>query len=353
MKKTSLALALAALSCAASAQSVQLFGVADSGFRRVITHGVSSNSLLMSGSYSSARWGIRGSEDLGGGLSASFWMESFLNLDTGLINPPGFQRRSTLSLAHRDFGELRLGRDYTPTHSNWSRFDPFGYVGIGAVQLLVLGATGDTPVTAAFGSNPNTVQRASNGVQYLLPRNAWGVDGGLVYSFSEGGTAASDQHRVLGGRLGVTRSNFAISAAYLRTHNDLTALGAFTDAVIAGEYDFGAAKVSGGLRRHEYGEARQDNWLLGVRVPLGTHELKASWNRADWDGRVGATSIDGNRADQVALGYAYHFSKRTHFYTTVARLTNDGASRFVLPSAPAGPAGVKSTGFEVGINHEF
>lgn len=353
MKKTSIALAATVLAGSACAQSVQLFGVADAGFRHVSTQGVGSNNLLASGSYSSSRWGLRGAEDLGGGLAASFWLESFLSVDSGAVSPAGFQRRSTLSLSQRSLGELRLGRDYTPTHSNWSRFDPFAYVGIGSVQLLVLGATGNTPVTAAFGNGPNPLQRVSNSVQYLLPANDEGVDGGLMYSFAEGGTAANDQHRVGGGRLGVTRGAFAVSAAYLRTHDNLTTLGAFTDSVLAGEYDFRFVKVSGGLRRLAYAGARQDNWLLAARVPLGAHELKASWNRAGWGGRVGATRIDGNRADQVALGYVYHFSKRTHFYATIARITNAGAARYVVPSAPAGTAGATSSGFETGINHEF
>lgn len=352
--KHPIALALAVLAGSASAQSnVTLFGVADAAFRHVDTQGVGSNNLLASGAYSSARWGIRGSEDLGGGLSASFWLESFLSQDSGTISPAGFQRRSTVSLTHRDFGELRMGRDYTPTHSNWARFDPFQYVGIGSVQLLILGATGNTPVTAAFGSNPNTVQRVSNGLQYILPRNSWGVDGALVYSFDENGTAASDQHRVFGGRLGITRSNYAVSAAHMRTRNNLTTQGDFEDTALAGEYDFKVAKVSGGVRRLEYADAQQTNWLLGVRVPLGAHEFKASWNRANWDGRVGAASIDNNSASQLAVGHVYHLSKRSRIYSTMARLTNDGSSRFVLPNAPAGTAGARSTGFEIGINHEF
>ena len=221
------------------------------------------------------------------------------------------------------------------------------------MQLFVLGATGNTPVTAAFGNGPNTVQRANNTVQYILPRNAWGFDGSLMYGLQEGGTAANDQHRVAGGRLGWSSGAFAISAAHLRTHNNMTTRGAFTDSVVAGEYDFRSVKVSGGLRRLEYADARQDNWLLGARVPFGAHEVKASWNRADWAGRVGAASIEDNRADQFALGYVYHFSKRTRFYGTVAQITNHGAARYVVPNAPAGGSGAKSRGFEVGINHEF
>lgn len=352
--KTTLALALLALAGAASAQtSLTLFGVVDVGVRHASTDGVGHINSVMSGSYSSARYGFRGQEDLGGGLSASFWLESFLSADAGTMSPAGFQRRSTVSLAHTGWGELRLGRDYTPTHSSWARFDPFGYVGIGANQLLILSATGNTPVAAAFGTSPNTIQRASNTVQYLLPRNAWGLEGGLTYGFREDGTAATDQHKVVGGRLGITVGKLFVSAAALDTRNNLTTLGKFKDRALGASYDASVVKVSAAVRRLEYGPAQQTNTLLAASVPLGVHQIKVSWNRSNMDGRVGATSIDDNRTDQYALGYVYHLSKRSRIYGTYARMSNKGGARFVIPGAPAGPAGVSSKGFEAGINHEF
>jgi predicted porin len=353
-RKKLIALAVAALAGAASAQtsSLTVFGVADAAVRRANTDGVGGITSLVSGSYSSARFGFRGVEDLGGGLSASFWLESFLNLDSGAITPAGFQRRSTVSLASRNWGELRLGRDYTPTHSSWARYDPFGYVGIGAVQLLILSATGNTPVTYAFGANPNTVQRVSNGVQYFLPRNDWGVEGQIVHAFREGGTTANDQHQTTGGRIGVTKGAFSVSLAHMRTHNDLT-FGYFKDTALAGSFDAGVARVSGGIRRLEYLSAKQDNYLLAAVVPLGVHELKASWNRADMSGAVRNTSIENDRADQYAVGYVYNLSKRSRLYATYATIHNKGGSRFVVPGAPAGTAGATSKGVEMGVNHDF
>lgn len=355
MKKTrtAAALAVALLAGTAAAQSsVTLFGVADVAVRHARTHGVGHVTSLVSGAYSSARWGVRGQEDLGGGLVASFWLESFLSMDTGAISPAGFQRRSTLSLSHRDWGELRAGRDYTPTHSSWARFDPFGYVGIGAVQLFALSAAGTTPVTAAFGTSPNTIQRTSNTVEYLLPRNAWGLEGGLSYALREDGTAASDQHHAAGGRLGITLGPVFVSAASFRTRNNLTT-DAFQDTALAATYNAGFARVSAGIRRYDFRDARQNNYLLGVVVPSGASEFKFSWNRAAMDGTVGTTSIDANRADQFALGYVYHFSKRTRVYATLAQIENKGNARFVVPGAPAGTGGAKSRGFETGVNHEF
>ena len=67
-----------------------------------------------------SRWGIRGTEDLGGGLYAGFWLESAVLPDTGAAQAAFWGRRSTVSLGSKDYGELRLGRDYTPTFWNIS-----------------------------------------------------------------------------------------------------------------------------------------------------------------------------------------------------------------------------------------
>lgn len=340
---------------AAAQSSVVVFGTADAAARYANTDNVGSIKSLASGGYSSARWGLRGQEDLGGGWSASFWLESFLSLDTGASTPAGFQRRSTVSLASKDWGEVRLGRDYTPTHSNWARFDPFGYVGIGSNQLLILAANGQTPVTAAFGSNPNDVQRANNGIAYHLPSNAWKVEGSVVVNAGEGGTAANDQHRAIGGRLGVTVGPVLVSAAQLKTRNNLTGNNEFKDTAFAAMISLPMVSLRAAIRSGEYLTAKQDTTLLAALIPFGgVQEIKLSWVRAKWKGRVGNTDISANATNQYALGYVYHLSKRTRWYTTLATMSNKGNARYVIPGGPAANAGgLSSKGLESGINHEF
>src|ERR1700712_1495321 len=116
MKKSLIALAVMAAAGAASAQSsVTLFGIVDA----TISHynaGGQHNTILTNSGYNSSRLGFRGTEDLGGGMAASFWLEAGLNNDngtaasSGLITVPGgigavnastkglaFNRRSTVS----------------------------------------------------------------------------------------------------------------------------------------------------------------------------------------------------------------------------------------------------------------
>src|SRR4051812_3948147 len=142
MKKTLIALAALATAGVASAQSsVTLFGVVDLSYENVHTAAGRVSGLAPSAN-SSSRLGFRGVEDLGGGMSASFWLEAAIAPQSGISssgttgnnqNPPAagatplfngataggltFNRRSTVSLSG-GFGEVRLGRDYTPTFWN-------------------------------------------------------------------------------------------------------------------------------------------------------------------------------------------------------------------------------------------
>ena len=133
MKKSLTAIAALAVTGLAAAQSsVTMFGVVDAGVSyqsatsRDAATGASSKqtrTTLSNSGYNSSRIGFRGTEDLGGGLAASFWLEAPITNDDGATGISTFNRRSTVSLSG-GFGELRLGRDYTPTFWNDTVFDP-------------------------------------------------------------------------------------------------------------------------------------------------------------------------------------------------------------------------------------
>src|SRR5205085_4224819 len=130
MKKSLIALAVMAAAGAASAQSsVTLFGIVDAAVSRYDSGGSGDAvTKLTNSGYNSSRLGFRGTEDLGGGTSASFWLEAGLANDDGqgaatnsnnqasgagaaVAGRQGltFNRRSTVSLSG-GWGEGRLGR---------------------------------------------------------------------------------------------------------------------------------------------------------------------------------------------------------------------------------------------------
>lgn len=351
-----LAAALAAPSVQAQASNVVIFGIMDSAARQVRNEGRGSITSLVSGANSTSRLGFRGTEDLGQGLAASFHIEHGVLVDTGsqASATQFWDRRATVSLASKSIGEIRLGRDYVPTYSNWGRFDPFSYVGAAGANNFI-SATPVGALRSAFGTGGNTTVRASNAVQYLLPSGLGGLEGGLMLAAGEGGTAANGQHKVLGLRLGFTTGDHHVSAAYTRSENDLTVAGPIKDAVIGGQTRLAGVRLTAAYRTFSYNQAKQVNLLLGAVVPVGASgEVKASFNRVDLRGRVGATVIDANDAKQFGLGYVHSLSKRTVLYTTVSRIDNDGAATYAVPGGPAGIAGGRaSTGFEAGVRHTF
>lgn len=357
MKIQTLALAtVAAFATTAQAQSsVVLGGIADAAVRSVSNQGLGSVKSLVSGSNSTSRVFFRGNEDLGGGLSAGFHLEHGILLDAGTAAQATqfWDRRATVSLASRSLGELRLGRDFVPSYLNWSRFDPFSYVGVAGSNNLI-SASQNGPIRAAFGTSPNTTVRSSNAVQYFLPSGLGGFEGGLLVAPGEGGTAANGQHKVAGGRLGWAGGGFGISAATTTSENNLTTTGKFKDTAIGGNASIAGVRLSAAWRQFKQASAKQTTMLVGAVLPLGRGEIKASWVKVDLAGKVGTTMIDANDTQQFALGYVHGLSKRTVLYAHLSRIDNDGAATYVVPGGAAGIAGGKtSTGYEFGLRHSF
>ncbi|MDM0110827.1 porin [Variovorax sp. J22R133] len=420
MKKSLIALASLAVAGAASAQSsVTLFGVADvavSGYKNQseTPAGVTvtkSQTVLSSGGYNNSRLGLRGTEDLGGGVSAGFWLEAGLTIDNGGGAATGgglsFNRRSTVSLSGT-LGELRLGRDYVPTFWNDGIFDPFNTNGVGT--SLIATASGGTALgvpNSGFQSNRNYV-RASNSVGYFLPSNLGGLYGQFMYAMNEKvstnpgnltppGAAAiaanpalaatADDTRVgryIGGRLGYASGPLDVAVAYGKsTIGSNYYLGSTTTLDtwnLGASYDFGLVKLFG-----EYSNNRQvtdlaanspipagftkpgaNGGVVGVNVPVGVGVIRASYSAVYYNhvsaNIAGVTNEP--KSDQWALGYVHNLSKRTALYTTAAYLKNKNGASLAVTGAPTfiagtipGGAGIalpsSSVGYDIGIRHSF
>jgi len=160
MKKTLIALAVLTVSGAAFAQStVTLFGGADLNVRNVTSGTNKFSGMAQDGIYSS-RFGVNGTEDLGGGLKGNFHFEGGMNPDVGTSAGFNFTRKSTIGLAG-GFGEVRLGRDYTPLFTVAGIADPFGTNGVGSSYNLANGVTNNTATGTTAGGTFRTAQSAS------------------------------------------------------------------------------------------------------------------------------------------------------------------------------------------------
>ena len=355
-KKSFVALAVLAASGASMAQSsVTLFGVVDTGVTYLNADGAGHKVGLSSGGSAASRLGFRGTEDLGGGLSAGFWLEGSLGTDAG--NGTGtsgllFQRRSTVSLSSNRFGELRLGRDFLPTWWNVALLDPFGARGIAS--------------SAAFNNLGYNAVWSSNSVGYVLPNGLGGLYGQAQYAFGEkSSTSLNDkQGNTVSGRLGYAAGPFNVAAAYsdfkqVVGASDVAPLAVGRDLKvgnIAATWDFGVVKpilfygqekVSG----NPVGNARVDSLLIGATAPIGAGELRATVSRYD-------VKDSANDFNKFAIGYGYNLSRRTQLYVAAARLANKGGGTRALSAdgvtaAGTTRAGGNSSGFDIGVRHAF
>ena len=345
MKKSLLALAAISLAGAASAQSsVTLFGIVDAAYAHVSAGGRSASGITNSG-LNSSRLGFRGVEDLGGGLKANFWLEGQLNNDVGqgFGQTVGFdfQRRAYVGLSG-NFGEVRLGREYTPTFWNTTIYDPFGTNGVGTSNTLaMIGSAG------AVGNSTNAV-RANNMITYDLPAMG-GFVGQAMVAFGEN-TGGVKTNNYLGFRFGYAAGPLSAHAAFGKT-KALTSANDTKYQNIGASYDFGAVKPMFFWGTEKTGSgAKVTGWEISAVAPMGQGELRAAISRYD----VANSPNDWNK---FALGYGYNLSKRTQLYTTYARVSNKGAQIKAVAnnglSAGAAAAGGGSNGYEFGVRHVF
>ncbi|RZL92295.1 MAG: porin [Variovorax sp.] len=372
------AVALAALAVAgvASAQSsVTLFGVVDAS----VSHYETSSRSLITGSsikqsqtvlgnsgYNSSRLGFRGTEDLGGGLAASFWLEAPISNDDGNPSALTFQRRSTVSLSG-GFGEVRLGRDYTPTFWNDTVFDPFGTNGVGT--NVISSAHSAVLTSVGLPSDSNYV-RANNTVGYFLPSNLGGFYGQVQYGMHENvktsGVEVSKAGRYVGGRVGYANGPVDVGLAYGRS--DVVNNGAGTGVDVrtlnlGASYDFGVVKLFTELSRvtnefysYQLGSGKIDlnGFLIGATAPVGAGLIRVAYSQAKAD----LDSSYDPRSRKFAIGYVHNLSKRTALYTTVARVANKNGAPITVGGTPrfstaAGYEPRNSTGYDFGIRHAF
>ncbi len=352
-RDTVMGLAWACIGAAAAAQSsTTIGGVVDAGVRHV-RNAQGGLTSLSSGNNSTSRLIFRGSEDLGGGLKAGFWLESTLFTDSGTLGSGGmfFDRASYLSLGGH-WGDLRLGRDYTPGFRAIVAADPFAYVGVGGIATA-FNAAATTTFQRAFGTGATTFARSNNAIQYFTPKTLGGVYAILAYAPREKtGNAGGYGHQAA--RLGYAGGALDISATAARTRIDATGEDFAVDS-LAGSYRLGALHLSASATQTSYLSSRHNVMAVAARLQSGVHEFKASLARVDQKGSNAAgAAIDADDARILAMGYVHHLSKRTALYASAAHVANQGAATYGVPGGMTGAAGGRSSsGYDIGLRHNF
>lgn len=364
MKKSLIALAVAgAFSGAAFAQSsVTLFGIIDTNLRYVKGDGNGSEKRVDHSGYNSSRIGVRGSEDLGGGLRATFWAEGGISTDSGAGQATNTNNQSTGSSGtgfsfgrlmyvglEGGFGALRLGRQYTPMFTQITANDPFGTNGSGST--LIFGTTG------VVGAAVQTQVRASNSLTYNLPSGIGGVYGTVMYAFGENASTAANSKdgNYIGARVGWAGGPVNVSGAYGKqsllqspTQGNYTVMG------VGGTLTFGPVKPMFQYVQHKMDvspgtDPKRTDILVGGVFTVGSGNIRASYNRYDIKNPAGATQD----AAQIAVGYVHNLSRRTAVYGTYAVVDNKSTGTAFSNGRAATTPGGKTTGAEIGVRHTF
>lgn len=326
MKKSLLALAvLGAFAGAAQAQSsVTIYGLLDQGIvRNSNANATGDSKMSMGAATQSSRWGVTGTEDLGGGMKAFFRLEGQIFTDTGEIDGAAnspintapsnqiFKRAANLGLAG-NFGTVTLGRIT----------DPF-YVAYAGGDTRPSNLTGSSlqPFVATAGRTNITPLWVNNGISYTSP-DFNGFKATAYYAFGEvaGETSASKQQGITGNyAAGPVTANVGLVQHYNATGDKNGQ--AYT---INGGYTFGPATVRASWSQFKDPSAALEKkynvWgLSGLYAVSSTVDLSAGYYRMTdkSDGtQLDNTSVFGVEAD-------YKLSKRTTLYATYGR-SSDG-----------------------------
>ncbi len=361
-KKLSLLALAAALSPAAFAQSVTVYGIIDLAAEYLSNTAPNGASIKRMPGLSASvptRLGFRGSEDLGGGLKAIFTIEQGFGADTGTLNQGGraFGRQSFVGL-QGNWGTLTLGRHYTMLF--WSTGDadvlgPNAY-GISSLDNYFPNARVDNSVSYRGSFSGFQV-----GFTYSLGRD--GVNAGPSPSGTNCGGESIDRQACKEYSL-LLKYDTPTWGAAAATDSFKGGTGAFagltnsglkdTRTMVNGYMKFGDIKVGAGYmtRTNDGNPATPKSTLmfLGTSVPVAA--------QVTLEGEVYQLKFksSANKASLLAVRANYILSKRTTVYATAGRIDNNGTLAISASGAQAGgtpPAGGGQTGMAAGIRHAF
>jgi predicted porin len=364
MKRRVLAMALLGAIGAAGAQtppsSVTLYGIFDTGVEHLTNVNAAGDSLTrmpnLTGSLPS-RVGLRGSEDLGGGLRAEFTLENGFNPDDGNLGQGGrlFGRQAWVGVGGA-WGGLSMGRVYTMLF--WAN----------------LGADILGPNLYGLGSLDNYIpnSRSDNSIAYRGTFSGFSIGG--TYSFGRdtsaaGGPAAtncpgespidSSRCRQWSAMLKYDASNWGLAASIDKKYGGPGAAFGLTSSSLtdtrttySGYFQF-ANKMKFGaglLARENQGSVAtpdSDLWWLGFSTPFaGSWMFETQAMMLDYDN-------SDNDTDLLAVRVMYNFSRRTAAYLNLGFANNDGTAAVSASSGGSVGPGMNQTGVMIGMRHFF
>lgn len=313
---------LAASSMAAAEGSVTIYGVADvfAGQVKTVTATPAVNTKVYavnSGGMTTSFLGFRGQEDLGDGLRAVFWLESFIRMDTGATGRNDtdtfWARNASVGLENSGWGRLTLGQHVTPYSL--------------ATTVIYSPFTGSTTFSTAFAQvfkgNVQGDTRFKNSIRYTSPGNS-GFVADMAYTFGDEIEDGPNRYRNRGfdGTFRYTGPNWSVGVGTRLMNLNSNDNGRDQKAfMLAGNYDFKVVKLFAQAHsvKEDFNDAalnvKRRTYEVGTSIPVGdAGEILATFARTSIKDNLPATS-DVRRG--WSLAYDYNFSKRTDAYVAL------------------------------------
>lgn len=349
---------LATLCGAVQAQNVTLYGLLDVAIDHINNVDAAGDTLLHMSKLSGAapsRIGLRGSEDLGGGYTTLFQLESGIQMATGNLNNGNrlFGRAAWVGL-ETPYGRFTVGRQFNMTIQ-------------GALVTDVIG-----PALYSLASMDSYIPNSmtDNTVAYIGSYRGWSV--GASYTpgrdtATTGGPGATNcpgespsdhtQCTQWTAMLKYETPAYGMVLTHDLQHGGPNAIfglnnSHYTDArsIAGGFARFGTLKVAGGVlhRERDLALVIQSNlWYIGAAYPLTERVLI--------DGQVARYDVlhSGDDATMLLARATYAFSKRTRAYAMAGRMNNAGMAANPLSGGSGVGPGKNQTGLLLGMQHTF
>lgn len=282
----------------------------------------------------SSLFGIRGTEDIGGGMKVFFQLETAFNPES---NATTFATRNSGVGLQGGWGSVVMGR--------WDM--PYKVVGYGPDVWGDLTIAG---ITSALHDRGNFDRREQNVLQYWTP-NFGGFTAKFAQTANEGKTAT------------LNPSTFSANAVYAKgpikiqygyeKHKDVSATVSKEEGnELTGEFTIGSFKLAAMAEEiKKTGSTKQKNWLASVLYSMGKHQVAYQHQESKDGGATGAAVQP--ECDIDSFGYFYNWSKRSQLVALYTKVDNNEAGVCRFGAGQLGGVGQDPQGFAVGIKHVF
>lgn len=291
---------------------------------------VSDNSSLL---------GVRGTEDLGGGLKAFFQLETAFPADASASS---FANRNSGIGLQGNWGSVLAGRWDSPHKVATTAIDPF-------TDLTISG------ITAAGNDRGNFNRRTQNVIQYWTPNWA-GFTARVAYAPPEAKTSTLSPDE-LAASLQYSKGNLYLFYAYEQLEDQSATLQEQEANSLGGTYVFGPVKI--GLMYQEFkksGLTKKEALFVPVTWTIGKHQLMYTYTNAQ-DGGSTAAGAEQPESTVHSIGYQYNFTRRTFLITSYTKVDNNNAAGNAYGNFGQNQItitnGQDPQGFQVGLRHVF